>query len=247
MLAAARRRVDAGQHQRARRGAAGALRQQLRIVALRGRRRAEGAEDRDRPPGPAAGRVDRELRGLPQPLDSGAVLAPRLKTGGPSRRLLRRERVDVEPGEPRVVLVDPGPELGGAQTREGQQQVAEIALRIDGDHRHAVDGRFLDQPEAQAGLAAAGHADADRVRDEIARVVQHRLVEGLAGGDVVAPAEVEEAEFFEGGRAGGRCGAVSRPCRYRKPTERAVADRGLQSTVLDRAVTAASLTTEISP
>ena len=54
VFAAARRRVDTGQHERARRGAAGALRQQLRIVTFGGRRRGEGAEDRDRPPCPAA-------------------------------------------------------------------------------------------------------------------------------------------------------------------------------------------------
>ena len=209
VFAAARRSVDTGQHERARRGAAGALRQQLRIVTFGGRRRGEGAEDRDRPPCPAARGVDRELRGLPQPLDSGAVLTPRLQAGGPSRRLPGRERVDVEPGEPRVVFVDPGPELGRTQSREGQEQVAEIALRIDGNDRHAVDGRFLDQIQAQAGLAAAGHADADRVGDEIARVVEHGLVAGRPGRDVVAPAEVEEAELFEGGRAGGRSALLS--------------------------------------
>ena len=52
--------------------------------------------------------------------------------------------------------------------------------------------------EAQAGFAAAGHADADCVRHQIARVVEERLVQGLAGGEIVAAAEVEEAKLFEG-------------------------------------------------
>ncbi|NIT99340.1 MAG: hypothetical protein GWM91_29805, partial [Actinobacteria bacterium] len=53
-----------------------------------------------------------------------------------------------------IGLVDPRPEVGRLERRKRQQQVAEIALRIDGDHRDAVDRGFLDQADAETGLPA---------------------------------------------------------------------------------------------
>jgi hypothetical protein len=55
-------------------------------------------------------------------------------------------------------------------------QVAEIALRIDRERGNAVDRGFFEQREAEARLAAAGHADADRVRRQILRVVEQRRI-----------------------------------------------------------------------
>ena len=51
--------------------------------------------------------------------------------------------------------------------------------------------------ETQAGLAAAGHADADRVRDEIFRIVEQEAVFRLLFFQVVGTAEIESAELFE--------------------------------------------------
>ena len=51
--------------------------------------------------------------------------------------------------------------------------------------------------DAQPGLAAARHADAQRVGDEILGVVEHQVVGGLLRAGVVVTAEIEHAEFFE--------------------------------------------------
>ena len=91
------------------------------------------------------------------------------------------------------VFVDPGTEIAGRQRRERQQQVAEIALRIDRDDRHAVDRRLFDEREAQPGLAAAGHPGADCMRHKIAGVVEHRRIEAFSDRDVVFATEIEEA------------------------------------------------------
>ena len=184
VLAAARRRVDAGQHQRAGRGAAGPLRQQLRIVAF-GRPTGAAKELRIETGRPARlpGVKMANSAASRSRCDARGVLPPVREAGGPGLRLFRGELVFGQPGAAGIVFVDPGTELGGRQPGKRQQQVAEIAFRIDRNHRHAVDRGFLDEAEAQAGLAAAGHADADRVRDQVAGVVEDRLVERLAGGE----------------------------------------------------------------
>ena len=60
--------------------------------------------------------------------------------------------------------------------------------------------RLLEQREAEAGLAAAGHADADRVRRQVPRVVEQRLVGQriLAGR---SRAEVEAPSFSKSATA----------------------------------------------
>ncbi len=89
----------------------------------------------------------------------------------------------VSPLRARLVRVDPGPEVLGAELREGQQQVAEVALGVD---RRSRGCRRWRPPRAaqrqRPGLAAAGHADADGVRDEVARVVEQPAVAALARG-----------------------------------------------------------------
>jgi hypothetical protein len=105
-------------------------------------------------------------------------------------------------GASRGTRIDPRCEVLRAQFRKSQQQVAQVALRIDGDGRHAVDGCLLQQRQAQAGLAAAGHADADRMRGEVARVVQQRLRMVHAALGVELTAQVEHAEGFVGRQVG---------------------------------------------
>ena len=87
-------------------------------------------------------------------LRSRAIRAPSCPHAGqpvaPALRLLRGEGVGRQPGAARLVLVDPRAEVLGGEVRERQQQVAEVALRVDGDDRDAVDGRFLDQRRGRA-------------------------------------------------------------------------------------------------
>ena len=52
------------------------------------------------------------------------------------------------------------------------------------------------QRHAEAGLAAAGHADANRMRDEVAGIVENRERQAFAGG-VGLPPEIEDAELFK--------------------------------------------------
>src|SRR6185436_637445 len=76
------------------------------------------------------------------------------------------------------------------------QQVGEIALRIDGEHGHAVDRRLLDEPDPEPRLAAARHADAHGVGDEILRVVEHEIGPPRARGEVLLSSEIEDAQLL---------------------------------------------------
>ncbi len=197
MLAAARLRVEAGERKNAGRRRARALGLGFRVAAGRARRRRKGTENRDRQAGAAARGVDRELGGGPEAFDPSPVLAPLGESLLPTLGLRRGERVRRLAVPPRLVLVYPRAELAGGESRERQQQVAQIALGVDRDHGDAVDGRFFDQRQAQAGLAAAGHADADGVRDQIAGVVEHQVVERPTRVHVELAAEIEQPQLLE--------------------------------------------------
>ncbi len=162
-----------------------------------GRRRRERSEDRERPAGVAARREDRDLRGVAQAADALAVLAPRGEPLAPLLGLGRGELVARDPLARGVLLVDPGQEVLRAQLGEGQQQVGEVALGVDDHGRDAVDRGLLEQVDAEAGLAAAGHADDHGVRDQVARVVEQGLVARRERRRVERPAQVEDAELFE--------------------------------------------------
>ena len=56
------------------------------------------------------------------------------------------------------------------QRVEEQQQVREVALRVDRDHRDALSQQLLEQHDREAGLARPGHADDQAVGQEIGRV-----------------------------------------------------------------------------
>jgi hypothetical protein len=170
---------------------------QLRVLGDGGRRRRERLEDRDRDTCRAARRVDRELGRVAKPLDALSVFTPPGEAFLPHLGLLLRILQDRHTLDARVVRVDPRLEILGGQPREGQQQVAEVALGIDGDHGQAVDGSLLDQRDAQARLAAARHADADGVRHQVLRVVQNGLIAGLFRPNVVLAAEVEDTQLLE--------------------------------------------------
>ena len=212
------------------------------------RRRGDPAQEVDGPPGAAPRGVDGELGRLLQPADAGDVLAPVGEPPAPELGLPGGELPAVDPGGRGLVLADPGEEGLGAEIRQGEEEVGEIALGVHGDDRDAVDQGFLEQGDSQAGLARAGHADDDRVGGEVAGVVEDGLAAGGAGGGVDPAAEVEDAELLEGfhahprGRGEGGEGAPGFPllsgCRQRCQTARkaAPAVRGLAGKSLLRQV-----------
>lgn len=59
---------------------------------------------------------------------------------------------------------------------KGEQQIAEIALWINHDGRHAVNGCFFDERDAQFGLLAACHAYDHCVGDEILGAIDYQVV-----------------------------------------------------------------------
>ena len=170
-----------------------------RIRSLSSTRSAAGAanefEDRERQAGLRPGRVDGKVGRLLQMTDAIAVLIPLGEALLPGICLRRRPLVWRLVMAARLVLVDPWPELLGRQRGKSQQQIPKIALGIDHQRRHAVDRGFLEQIDAQAGLPAARHADADGVRHQIFRIVKKVLFPPpavLADG----PAEIEESKLL---------------------------------------------------
>ena len=95
--------------------------------------------------------------------------------------------------------VDPRSEIARRQIGKRQQQIAQIAFRIDRDRRNAVERGFLQNSQAKPRLAAAGHADANGVRREVLAVVEQRLGAGLLLGQVVRATEVKRAWFVDVG------------------------------------------------
>ncbi len=67
-------------------------------------------------------------------------------------------------------LRDPRGEVLGGEPGEGEQQVGQVALGVDGEHRDAGGERLLDQCHGQPGLAGSGHPDDDAVGAQVARV-----------------------------------------------------------------------------
>ncbi len=60
-----------------------------------------------------------------------------------------------------------GAKDGGVEVLEQQEQVAEIALGVDGEDGHALEQQLLDEGDGEAGLAGAGHADDEAVGHEV--------------------------------------------------------------------------------
>ena len=112
--------------------------------------------------------------------------------------MLTRVLLDGLPLARRVVGVDPRLEINGLHLRKLQQQVDHVALGVDQNGGDFVQRGLFEQANAEPRLAAARHADADGVGGEVARVVVDGLVAALAGGEIVARAEVEGAESFGG-------------------------------------------------
>ena len=183
----------AGQREQARRGARDARPGIFVALAVR---RPQRTQQGQRRAGAAARRQHAHGRGVPQLRDACGRLVPVRQALPPRGGLLLGELVGRQALRGGIGRIDPGTEVRGHQRREREEQVGEIALGIDGQHRDAVDRGLLDEPDAQAGLAAAGHADADRVGDQILRVVEDQFVAPLRRGEVVLLSEVEQSEFL---------------------------------------------------
>ena len=189
--------VDAGEAEQARRGRGEPLAEQLLVLPDGGGRRREGLHDGDGQPRRAARGVDGEVRGIPEPADPLAALPPLGEPRLPQLGLLGSVGLEGQPLPLGVPLVDPRGEVLRSEVREGEQQVGEVPLRVDGDRRDPVDQRLFQEREAEPGLAAPRHPDADRVGDQVLGVVEdQRLQAGLAA-EVVRAAEVEQAELLE--------------------------------------------------
>ena len=87
-----------------------------------------------------------------------------------------------------VGFEDVGAEALGLLIGEGQEQVPHIALRIDDQRGDTLQETFLEQHDAEAGLARPGHADDDAVGREVRGVVHDQVVGALVIGwvDLVA-------------------------------------------------------------
>ena len=105
--------------------------ERLRLALPRERGRVQRADDVQGHAGLRAGGVDGELGRFAKRPDPVGADALSLEAFAPGRRRLGREFVEREALAARVVLVHPGAEAGRVELREGQQQVAHVALRVE--------------------------------------------------------------------------------------------------------------------
>ena len=134
-------------------------------------------------------------RGL-QSCDAGAVLIPFREASLPALCGVSGRRVNGRVVTLRFAGINPRCEIRRGEIGKRQEEIPEIALRVDGQHGDAVDGRFLDQRDPESRLAAPGHADDDGVRQEIAGVIEEEIVEARARAEVELLAEIEESELL---------------------------------------------------
>jgi hypothetical protein len=72
-----------------------------------------------------------------------------------------------------------------------EQGVGHIALGVDHQGGDVPQGGFLQQVDAQAGLAGAGHADDDGMRGQVVGIVEQGLVDGFASLGIKNAPQVE--------------------------------------------------------
>jgi hypothetical protein len=130
--------------------------ERLQYVQRHARARARGVDD-----GVVALLERRDLGGTQAPL--GEALLPR-------RRRVQSGGLHVLALAPRGARVDPGLERRGVLAVEQQQQVGEVAFRVDRDHRYALAQQLLEDHDREAGLARAGHAHDQAVGQEVGRL-----------------------------------------------------------------------------
>ncbi len=166
------------------------------VVGKTGRRRIQRGQDRKRQPGPGSWRIDRKIsRGL-QAGDPRTVLPPSRQPFRPGLRRLRRVILRRHLFAGGLAFIHPWTEIRRGQPRKRQQQVAQVALGINHQDGNPVDGRLLDQADAQARLARACHSHAHRVGGQVLCVVQQGLGLRLRLARLVLAPQIEHAEFL---------------------------------------------------
>ena len=154
-----------------RNGALDPVTQDLRFGVPVEVRRLEAGQDAHRQPRLGAGGVDGEVGRVFERLDAVGAFFPARQPVAPVGGGLDGEIVHRHPLARGVVGVDPGLEILGPQVGEGEQQVGDVAFGVDDDRGHPIERGLFEQIDAEAGLAAAGHADTDRMGGQVARVV----------------------------------------------------------------------------
>ena len=129
-------------------------------------------------------------------------MSPLGEAGFPEFGLLGGEGVGVDAFAVRGVFVDPWAEVAGGEVGEGKEEVGDVAFGIDDERRDVIHSGFFEHADAESGLTGTGHAENDAVGDEVARVVENKVVGGFVGGGIDFASEVERAEFFVVGGGG---------------------------------------------
>lgn len=173
----ARQRVGFNPYQRqeARCGGLDPLPEEVAVGFDRLRRGVEGAQGAHHPPGGTARRVDRQIDRFPHFLDPGAVDTPFLQALLPGRGGLPGQFLGRKPLPGSLLGVYPGQEVPRRKSREGQKQVGQVSLGVDGYHGNLVYQGFLDERDGEPRLAAAGHPDDHPVGGEVPGVVEEQF------------------------------------------------------------------------
>ena len=188
--------IAAEQRKQARHHRAHAVAQRGGVGQKFRRRRRERAQHGERQAGLGARRIDVDVHRVTEARDAVRLLLPFGEALAPGVGGLGGEVLDAQALARGVGGVDPGLEVRRAQLREGEHQVAEVALGVDADRRHAVDRGFLEQREAETRLAAARHADADRVCRQVLGVIKDEVVLERVRARVEFLAQIEDAQFL---------------------------------------------------
>ncbi len=196
LAAADRIRLDPQQGQQPRHRREGALAKRLLVTGHLGRGCGERAQHAERNPRAAARGVDGEVGRIAEAGDALTRLTPLRQTFPPQLRRPAGVLFGRAAGPRRLCRVHPGEEVRGTQLGKVQQQVPQVAFRIDGDGGDAVEGGLFEQRDAEPRLAAARHADADGVRGQVLRVVEQVLVTDAGFLQVVDASEIEGPELL---------------------------------------------------
>ena len=158
---------------------ADALAQQLGVVADRRRRRGErlrGSRAAGRRCCPACRSRSRRRRAAarcarrpgPSPPGPASRARPAAPRSRPALSPLRRASSSLIHGRK-----SSGAQSGNVSSRLPRSPLGSMTIA-----GNAVDRRLFEQREAEAGLAAAGHADADGVRHQVLGVVEQQVARG---------------------------------------------------------------------
>ncbi len=191
--------VDANEGEQAGDGSRDAVAHGGGIVGQFRRGGGQRGEDGEGASGWRAGGIDGEFGGGAEAGDAVAVLSPGGEALAPGFGGLSGELVGRDLFARGFVFIHPGAEVGGGELGEGEQEVAHVAFGINDESGDAVNGGFLDDANAEAGFAGAGHADADGVGGEVFGFIQEGFVGGGESFGIVAAAQIKHAQFLEVG------------------------------------------------